>query len=86
MGEKEDILPVEIARCKFQVISVTDYGPNCSKKIRLETRYDSELAKEDRAFRKATPTGSMEVDIDNPNVFDIFSPGNYVYIDVQIVK
>ena len=74
-----------IARCKFTVESVTlhAYG---SRTVTLVTHYDGALSKEDRAFSTATPNGKMTVDINNPNVFDVFKPGNKVYIDVSVIE
>jgi hypothetical protein len=74
------------ARCKFIVASVTQYGVGANRKVRLETRYDEALAKEDRAFNKATPAGFMEIDIANPAVYGVFTPGAYVYVDVTPVE
>lgn len=75
------------ARCKFQVVSMTHFGYDKNvREIILETRYDEKLSKEDIAFNKATPTGKMTVTINNPNVFDIFAPGNYVYLDVSVAE
>jgi hypothetical protein len=74
------------ARCKFQVVSVTHYSIGANRKVRLETRYDEKVAAEDRAFNKSTPSSSMEIDIANPYVFDVFTPGSYVYIDVTPVE
>lgn len=70
-----------IARCKFVVESVTlhTYG---GRTVRLEARYEEPLSKEDRAFSNATPTGKMEILIQNPKVFDLFQPGKQVYVDV----
>ena len=69
------------ARCKFTVESVQDFGNN-NRKMRLVTKYDEALSKEDQAFSKYTPSGNMEVTITNPNVFDIFKPGAVVYVDI----
>ena len=72
-----------IARCKFIVDSVTHHGYG-GRTVKLNTHYDNTIP-EDRAFTKATPTGSMEVRIDNTGVFDVFQPGKYVYVDVTAV-
>jgi hypothetical protein len=69
------------ARCKFVVESVTHYAYG-SRQVVLVTRYDEPLSKEDHAFSTATPNGKMTVDINNPRVFDIFTPGAIVYIDI----
>lgn len=72
-----------IARCKFVVDSVTHHAYG-GRTIKLQTQYDQTIP-EDRAFTKATPTGSIEIRVDNPAVFDVFAPGNTVYVDVTVV-
>ena len=70
-----------IARCKFTVESVTHHAYG-GRDVKLRTAYDEPLSKEDRAFSNATPTGSMEITIQNSKVFDVFKPGVKVYVDV----
>jgi len=75
-----------IARCKFQVTNVLPAYPNSepestAKRLVLETRYDNTVA-EDQAFTKYTPTGRMDVVIDNPNVTSQLNVGDHVYIDI----
>ena len=70
-----------IARCKFTVESVTHHAYG-GRTVKLQTAYDQKLSEEDRAFCKATPSGSMEVVIQNEHVFDVFKPGAKVYVDV----
>lgn len=72
------------ARCKFRVMSVTDYGHN-NKKISLSTQYCPELAKEDIAFANNTPAGQIEVSITNPAVLPMFEPGRVFYVDLTPV-
>lgn len=74
-------MSVESARCKFRVASVEDFG-NDFKKVKLQAEYDTALSAEDRAFAKATPSGSMEFGVTNPAVFHLFKPGSKVYIDI----
>jgi hypothetical protein len=69
------------ARCKFTVESVTHHAYG-GRSVVLGTHYDEALSKEDRAFSTATPSGKMTVEISNPKVFDVFSPGAKVYVDV----
>lgn len=73
------------ARCKFVVESVKlhAYG---GRTVRLGTHYDEALSKEDRAFSNATPNGSMEISVSNERVFDVFTPGAKVYVDVTPVE
>lgn len=70
-----------IARCKFTVESVTHHAYG-GRTVKLQTAYDTALSQEDRAFSNATPSGSMEVVIQNEKVFDVFRPGMKVYVDV----
>lgn len=76
---------VKTARCKFKVASVTHHAYG-GRTMRLEAQYDSPLSAEDRAFSNATPSGSMEVNIQNERVFDIFQPGKEVWIDITPVE
>ena len=73
-----------IARCKFKVESVTHYAYG-GREVKLQALYDKPLSEEDRAFSNATPSGTMSITIQNPKVFDVFKPGNSVYIDVSVV-
>jgi hypothetical protein len=54
--------------------------------ITMSASYDEPLSKEDRAFSKATPWGDLNINVTNPNVFDVFTIGAYVYIDVTPVE
>lgn len=69
------------ARCKFTVESVTHHAYG-GRTVKLQTAYDQPLSQEDRAFSNATPSGHMEVNINNERVFDTFAPGKKVYVDV----
>lgn len=74
------------ARCKFQVTAFLPAYSNTdakesAKRIVFETRYDSTIA-EDQAFTKYTPSGRMDVIIDNPAVSDQLQVGDHVYIDI----
>lgn len=75
-----------VARCKFTVDRVVHYPGDHSRDIVLSTRYDEALSKEDRAFSKATPNGKLEITLSNPNVYELFTPGNVVYLDVTLVE
>lgn len=72
---------MKTARCKFTVARVTHHAYG-GRTVELETHYDEALSKEDRAFSNATPVGKMTVEIQNKNVFEIFEPGQKVYVDV----
>lgn len=74
------------ARCKFQIIAILPAYSNTepssdAKRVVFETRYDNTVA-EDQAFTKYTPSGRLDVIIDNPVVTDRFRVGDYVYVDI----
>ncbi len=75
------------ARCKFQVTAILPAYPNTEpdsdpKRLVLETRYDPSVL-EDVAFTKHTPTGRLDVVIDNPRVTGAFKVGDLVYVDIS---
>lgn len=67
-------------RCKMRLDDVMrmSYG---GRKAFFSCSYDETLAKEDRAFQKATPTGSAEYVIDNPKATEQLVIGEYYYVD-----
>lgn len=71
------------ARCKFRVTSITDHG-NENKTIHLHTQYDTSVP-EDQAFSKYTPSGSIDVQINNPAVVPMFTVGREFYVDLTPV-
>ena len=74
------------ARCKFQITNILPAYSNTdpasdAKRVVFETRYDVSVA-EDQAFTKYTPSGRMDVIIDNPAVTGQLAVGDLVYIDI----
>lgn len=72
-----------MVRAKFKVTSVitTEFTPTYSQKqIVLQPQYDSKLA-EDVSFSKATPTGRIEMQIDNPDAIAAMPVGTVFYVD-----
>lgn len=67
------------ARCKFGCESVQRYVN--SEKVILRAHYDPSLP-EDQKFSKATPSGSLEMLVDNPQLHGFFVPGQAYYLDV----
>lgn len=66
-------------RAKLQLASVTEHSWG-GKTLRFEARYD-ETIPEDRRFQKATPSGHMELQIDNPMALGQFKIGDSYYVD-----
>jgi hypothetical protein len=74
----------DVVRAKMQLVSkvMADYGYGPPRvTLRFETRYDDKIPEEAR-FQKATPTGSIEMQVDNPTALAVFDQvgGNY-YLD-----
>ena len=71
------------ARCKFRVGSVE--SSDGQDMVKLHTLYD-ETDAEDTKFAEATPWGSMEMGISNPNLVGHFEPGQVYYVDLIPVE
>lgn len=71
-------------RAKFKVTQIISTlfqaGYPAQTKIVLEPQYDSALA-EDVSFCKATPSGRMEMTIDNPIAIERMPIGTVFYVD-----
>lgn len=71
-------------RAKFQCQSETRHHWNSeARTYRFSAVYDHGLVEEDASFAKATPTGTLEIQVDNPNVQ--FERGAYYYLDITKV-
>jgi len=70
-------------RAKLHLKSETTYEWG-GKKLTFETRYDNSIP-EDRRFQKATPTGSIDMHIDNPAALEQFKLGSDYYVDFSPV-
>ncbi len=69
-------------RAKFQVTEVTSFGNQygSAKRIKLEPRYD-ETIPEDQRFAQATPSGHLEMHVNNPAAADLFQLDAVFYLD-----
>lgn len=67
-------------RAKFQCNWVKDHGNN-TKIVQLGVVYSKVDGTEDRDFTKATPSGHIEMQIDNPAAAVQFVPGRQYYVD-----
>lgn len=68
-------------RCKFRLAEVHLFPCNYKKFI-FFPEYDSTI-EEDRRFAKASPSGRLEINVDNPAVD--WQVGSYYYFDVSPV-
>lgn len=73
-------------RAKFLANEVTDYGEqypgSVNKRVKLAAVYSHDRNTEDNQFSSATPSGSLEMMISNPNASDFFKPGKKYYLDI----
>jgi len=65
-------------RAKFKVQEQTRY--EFAGKVKLMAIYDTSTPENER-FTKATPSGTLEMQIDNPAALDQFTPGAVFYLD-----
>ena len=56
-----------------------------ARKAFFSCSYEEKLAKEGTGFRKATPSGSAEYNIDNPKATEQLAIGEYYYVDFTAV-
>ena len=70
-------------RAKFRLIKTAQYhGPYTSgaKILTFSADYDPSIP-EDQRFAKATPSGTLEMTMDNPAAVALFEPGKVYYLD-----
>lgn len=67
-------------RAKFKVDEVTDYGYG-AKRVKLSAVYSHDRNSEDNQFSQATPSGSIEMMVTNPNALEFIQPGKSYYVD-----
>lgn len=70
-------------RAKFQCYEIkTDEG---GSNVMLRTVYSTKLGTEDNRFTKMTPSGTIEMRVDNPEAAVQFVPGKQYYVDFSEV-
>lgn len=68
-------------RAKMKVTALTTHAWSpLAVSVRLEAQYSPEVP-EDQRYAKATPSGHIEMVIDNPPVAEFFKLGRTVYVD-----
>jgi hypothetical protein len=77
------------ARCKFTVTQAEGTpgspGEYDEQKVLMHTQYD-ENDPEDTKFSAATPWGTLEFGVSNPNLADFFEVGEEFYVDLVRVQ
>jgi hypothetical protein len=70
-----------MVRSKFRLTEIREhYYAKDARTLVFEAQYDSTIP-EDQAFTKATPTGRLEMRVDNPQALAKFEIGKYYYFD-----
>lgn len=73
-------------RAKFQVSSIKSFAWHpTAKEITLAPQYDPAIP-EDQRFAKATPSGSLTMQVDNPAAAEQFELGKFFYLDFTPVE
>lgn len=72
-------------RAKFQVESITRYYWGEGAMVKLSARYDSTIP-EDQRFQEATPSGSMEMRVENPAALEVLELGKFFYVDFTPIE
>lgn len=68
-------------RCKMQLQQITEHAWSKSAKgLKFAAFYDDSIP-EDQRFARATPTASLEMQVDNPTALEQFKLGDYYYFD-----
>ena len=67
-------------RAKFSVESVVLFAGD-SKKVNLRAVANKDGVPENKWFAKYTPSGTIEMTVDNPPASDQFQPGKVFYVD-----
>ena len=70
-----------MVRAKFRLDEITNYswGPG-SKRFKFTAVYDDGI-EENKRYSKATPSGTLEIQIDNPPAAEFFELGKSYYLD-----
>lgn len=66
-------------RAKFKVTQVTNHDGG-GKTVKLYAEYDTSIP-EDQRFAQATPSGTIEMYINNPPAADYLELGKKFYVD-----
>lgn len=73
-----------MVRAKFYVYSVTKHAPSNGRQagtVRLHPVYSSDPNHENKRFWDATPSGSIEMQVNNMAALEQFEPGQEFYVD-----
>ena len=66
-------------RAKLRCSSVEDFGPGVARSYKFFASVDKAGIPEAEQFTKYTPSASLTMSVDNPNV--VFEPGTEYFVD-----
>lgn len=74
---------IEATIAKFRCYEVQNYGP--SQRVKLNAAYEGPLGdnQENRRFYAASPSGHLELTVDNPSVHGFFERDRYYYLEIR---
>ncbi len=72
-------------RAKFTVTSITEYSWGSGRRVTLSPVYDPALP-EDRRYAKATPSGEIWMQVDNPTALGVLALGTAFYVEFTPVE
>ena len=76
-----------VMRAKMQVNSITPYGTPVTQEtlsmncVAKSGAYPADGSDEDNSFARWSPSGSLSISIQNPNLFGKFTVGQKFYVD-----
>lgn len=71
-------------RAKFKLVNITNFADMPAKKLVFHVQYDDTIP-EDARFAKYTPSGHVEMFVDNPAAMAAFEIGRFYYLDFSPV-
>lgn len=71
-------------RAKFKLVSITTLADHPAKKLEFYAQYDPSIP-EDLRYAKHTPSGRVEMQVDNPAALAAFEIGHFYYLDFSPV-
>lgn len=69
-----------MVRAKFKLNAITDMAGWSAKKMVFDAVCNSST-EENKSFAKYTPSGRLEITVDNPSALEQFKLGGYYYLD-----
>jgi hypothetical protein len=74
-----------MVRAKFRVTKIAEWCYGGGKEITLAPQYDTSIP-EDQRYAKATPSGEIYMQVDNPAALEVLSLGTYFYVDFTPIE